>query len=248
MSVEIASGCRPPRSSTSQRSNCRVEPVRPSRRACRGLPVDAGLADRLVAAVELGGSLAPAVAQESVVEQFSAPARHDERHTWYLDAANEFVATVSGSDRDRACRTRCRGPVTSGRGTASERFSTSRTRPSSQRDCPLPVPLSDTLRTAVRISEHVLQRHTGGAAYAFGRDRFARFPSAYDRAIAMLVGLGMRSSPVPSGPRPRSVPRANEGACTRHRRGCRAAVAATLRERIASADHGLAIDGSRVTA
>lgn len=47
---------------------------------------------------------------EPVVEQFSAPARHDERHTWYLDAANEFVATVSGSDRDRACWTFGRPP------------------------------------------------------------------------------------------------------------------------------------------
>ena len=47
---------------------------------------------------------------EPVVEQSSAPARHDERHTWYLDAANEFVATVSGSDRDRACWTFGRPP------------------------------------------------------------------------------------------------------------------------------------------
>ena len=47
---------------------------------------------------------------EPVVEQFSAPARHDERHTWYLDAANEFVATVSGSGRDRACWTFGRPP------------------------------------------------------------------------------------------------------------------------------------------
>ena len=37
-------------------------------------------------------------------------ARHDERHTWYLDAANEFVATVSGSGRDRACWTFGRPP------------------------------------------------------------------------------------------------------------------------------------------
>jgi uncharacterized protein (TIGR03083 family) len=47
---------------------------------------------------------------EPVDEQFSAPARHDERHTWYLDAAHEFVATVSGTDRDRPCWTFGRPP------------------------------------------------------------------------------------------------------------------------------------------
>ena len=45
-----------------------------------------------------------------VAEQFPVPAQHDERHTWYLDAAHEFVATVSGSDRDRACWTFGRPP------------------------------------------------------------------------------------------------------------------------------------------
>ncbi len=47
---------------------------------------------------------------EPVVEQFSAPAGHDERHAWYVGAANEFVATVSESDRDRSCWTFGRSP------------------------------------------------------------------------------------------------------------------------------------------
>ena len=42
---------------------------------------------------------------EAVVEQFTSPVGHDYRRRWYIDAADEFVATVSKSDRDRDCWT-----------------------------------------------------------------------------------------------------------------------------------------------
>lgn len=47
---------------------------------------------------------------DAVVEQFRSPAAHPERHDWYMDAAEEFVATASRSHRERACWTFGRPP------------------------------------------------------------------------------------------------------------------------------------------
>lgn len=42
---------------------------------------------------------------EPVVEPFLPPEGHHERGAWYVDAANEFVATLSLTNRDRECWT-----------------------------------------------------------------------------------------------------------------------------------------------
>lgn len=47
---------------------------------------------------------------EAVAEQFQSPEGHAERHSWYVDAADVFVATASTFDRDRACWTFGRPP------------------------------------------------------------------------------------------------------------------------------------------
>ena len=47
---------------------------------------------------------------EPVAEQFPVPTDHREHHRWYLDAADDFVATVTRADRDDACWTFGREP------------------------------------------------------------------------------------------------------------------------------------------
>lgn len=47
---------------------------------------------------------------EAVVEEFRPPVTHAERSRWYLEAAEEFVATAATSHRDRACWTFGRPP------------------------------------------------------------------------------------------------------------------------------------------
>jgi uncharacterized protein (TIGR03083 family) len=47
---------------------------------------------------------------EPEAEEFRPPVGHDERHDWYVDAAAEFVATASMTDRDRECWTFGRTP------------------------------------------------------------------------------------------------------------------------------------------